>query len=132
MRKPRWLSRVGLDALHSGALAEHGGLDGVRDDNLLESALARPRHLFAYEAPVSLARLAAAYGYGLGRNHGYLDGNKRTALLAIHVFLLINGHDLTASEESALETMLGVADGRLSEAQLADWVAKFSAKLPPE
>ena len=91
--EPRWLTRRMLDVLHDAQLREHGGSPGTRDEGLLESALARPQHKFAYAKRPDLATLAAAYAFGLARNHGYVDGNKRTAFMAAYVFLGLNGHD---------------------------------------
>jgi len=111
-----------LDVLHDAQLREHGGSPGTRDEGLLESALARPQHKFAYAKRPDLATLAAAYAFGLARNHGYVDGNKRTAFMAAYVFLGLNGHDLEAEEPDVVTTMERVADGRLPEKGLADWI----------
>jgi death-on-curing protein len=121
-REPRWLTRRLLDVLHDAQLREHGGSPGVRDDGMLESALARPRHKLVYTALPDLATLAAAYAFGLARNHGYVDGNKRTAFIAAYVFLGLNGFDLEADEPDVVTTMERVADGRLTEKRLADWI----------
>jgi len=121
-REPRWLTRRLLDVLHDAQLREHGGAPGVRDDGMLESALARPRHKLAYTELPDLATLAAAYAFGLARNHGYVDGNKRTAFIAAYVFLGLNGFDLEAEEPGVVTTMERVADGRLVEKRLADWI----------
>ena len=121
-REPRWLTRRLLDVLHDAQLREHGGAPGVRDDGMLESALARPRHKVAYTVLPDLATLAAAYAFGLARNHGYVDGNKRTAFIAAYVFLGLNGFDLEAEEPDVVTTMERVADGRLTEKRLADWI----------
>jgi death on curing protein len=115
-----WLRKETILAIHDEQIAEHGGLPGVRDMALVESALARPRNLVAYDAP-DAAALAAAYAYGLARNHGFSDGNKRTAYVAALVFLLANGWDFTASDTDSVETILLLAAGRLEEAALADW-----------
>ena len=120
--EPRWLTRRMLDVLHDAQLREHGGSPGTRDEGLLESALARPQHKFAYAKRPDLATLAAAYAFGLARNHGYVDGNKRTAFMAAYVFLGLNGHDLEAEEPDVVTTMERVADGRLPEKGLADWI----------
>ena len=113
-----------LDAIHQAQLAEHGGLAGVRDDGLLASALARPRHKFAYAAKSDLGALAAAYAVGLAKNHGLIDGNKRVAFMAAHVFLGLNGHETEATEPEVVTAMEGMAAGRVSEASLAAWVRK--------
>jgi death on curing protein len=108
-------------AVHDEQLAEHGGAPGTRDEGLLESALARPRHLAAYEEP-DAAALAAAYGYGIARNHTFVDGNKRTAFVAVELFLAINGLELAADDAACVLTMLAVAAGDLSEDDFAAWI----------
>ena len=110
--------------LHSETLAEHGGLAGVRDSGLLESALARPQHLHAYEPKSDLAALAAAYGFGLARNHPFIDGNKRAAFLTIGLFLQINDQELIADPVEAIAVILKLAEGNLSEKDLAEWIRK--------
>ncbi len=105
-------------------MAEHGGLAGVRDEGLLESALARPRHKFACAAKSDLAALAAAYILGLAKNHGCIDGNKRVAFMAAYVFLGLNGYEIEAAEPEVVTTMQDLAAGRMSEASLAAWVRK--------
>ncbi len=111
-----------LDAAHLDQLREHGGLPGVRDENALESALARARQKFAYEKDADLALLAAAYGFGMATNHPYNDGNKRTAFLAMMIFLGLNGRDLDATEPEVVTIMLGLASGQLKERELAEWL----------
>ena len=113
-----------LDAIHQAQLAEHGGLAGVRDDGLLESALARPRHKFVYATKPDFGALAAAYAFGLARNHGFVDGNKRVAFMAAYVFLGLNGQEIEATEPEVVTAMEGVAAGRISEASLAAWIRK--------
>jgi len=120
--EPRWLERAVVDAMYADQLQQHGGRPGVRDENALESALARPRNKWAYDHKADLALLAAAYGYGLSRNHPYTDGNKRIAFLAMYVFLGMNGHELDASEAEVVAVMRAVADHRCSEGELAEWV----------
>ncbi|MEO8194057.1 MAG: type II toxin-antitoxin system death-on-curing family toxin [Gemmatimonadales bacterium] len=122
MKEPRWVSRLAIDATHHDQIREHGGLPGVRDENALESALNRARNKFHYEESSDMAALAAAYGYGIATSHPYRDGNKRIAFLAMVIFLGVNGHDLVASESDVVTTMLGVADGSLSEADLGKWI----------
>lgn len=114
-------------AIHDEQIAEHGGLAGVRDQSLLLSALARPRHLATYGSP-DLADLAAAYAAGIARNHAFLDGNKRTAWVVAETFLLKNGYELTASDGDGVEVMLRVAEGSLSEQDCAAW---FRASMQP-
>jgi death-on-curing protein len=111
-----------LDVLHDDQLREHGGALGVRDDGLLESALARPRRKWAYVEAPDLATLAAAYAFGLAKNHGYVDGNKRVAFMAAYVFLGLNGTDLEADERDVVTTIERLAAGRLSEAAVAEWI----------
>ena len=120
--EPRWLSRLVIDAIHADQLRQHGGLAGVRDENALESALARPQQKWAYETDVDLPVLAAAYAFGLVRNHPYRDGNKRIGFLALTTFLGINDHILDATDEDVVTTMLALADGSLAEARLATWI----------
>jgi death-on-curing protein len=122
VREPRWVPRLVLDAVHLDQLREHGGLPGVRDEAALEAALARPKQKWAYEAEADLALLAAAYGFGLARNHPYRDGNKRVAFLAMATFLGLNGFEIEAPEAEVVAVMVGVAAGHLTERQLADWL----------
>src|SRR6476661_8829423 len=118
MREPVWVDRLVIDAVHLDQLREHGGLRGIRDENALESALARARNKWAYESISDPAVLAAAYGYGLATSHPYQDGNKRIAFLAMVIFLGLNGWDLEAPEADVVAIMLGVAAGRCLEAEL--------------
>lgn len=122
MREPTWLPRLVLEAVHLDQLREHGGLTGLRDEATLESALARPRQKWAYDDEADLALLATAYGFGLATNHPFRDGNKRTAFLAMAIFLGLNGLELEAPEAEVVAVMVGVAAGQLKERQLADWV----------
>ncbi len=118
----RWLSEDVALAVHDEQLAEHGGLAGLRDPSLLLSALARPQHLAAYGNP-DLADLAASYAVGIARNHAFLDGNKRTALIvAAGVFLPMNGYQLAAGDAETVTVMLSVADGSMPEQELAAWL----------
>ena len=121
-REPRWLSRLVVDAIHADQLRQHGGLPGVRDDTVLESALARPRQKWNYDESSDVAMLAAAYAFGFVRNHPYKDGNKRIGFLALVTFLGINDHDLETTDEDVVTTMLALADGSVTEARLASWV----------
>ena len=122
MKKITWVLDEVVLAVHDEQLAEHGGLSGVRDHGAVESALARPRNLVAYEACEDLARLAAAYAYGIARNHGFADGNKRTALVIADLFLMLNDYELVSSPSDNVLTILGVADGTLSEEELTIWI----------
>jgi death-on-curing protein len=127
MSEPTWLELDVVLALHDMQLAAFGGAAGVRDAGLLESALYRPRNVLHYaaEAP-PMARLAAAYAFGLVGNHPFVDGNKRTGLVVSFTFLKLNGHRITASEEDAYRTFLALASGALSEDALAYWMAENS------
>jgi death-on-curing protein len=109
--------------LHAEALAEHGGLEGTRDEGLLESALARPRNLCAYEGTTDLSRLAAEYAIGIARNHPFSDGNKRTSFIALALFLALNGLRLKADQVEAVRVIVDVASGAIGEEELARWVA---------
>jgi death on curing protein len=122
MTEPEWLSKALVLAIHDEQLAEHGGGTGVRDDGLLESALARPQNRLAYDAKADLTTLAAAYAFGLARNHPFIDGNKRTAFVAAELFLDLNGMTLTASDEACVLTMLRLAAGEIEESAYADWL----------
>lgn len=121
--EPRWLPRAVVDMIHHELIAEHGGSPGMRTggDGLIESALLRPRQRLAYEPESDLAAMAAAYLFGLAKNHGYVDGNKRVAFAVAVTFLLLNGLRLTAGEAEAYDVVMGVVEGRLSEAWLAEW-----------
>ncbi len=121
-REPRWLGRVVVDAVHGDQLRQHGGLAGLRDENALESALARPENSWVYAEERDLATLAAAYGFALVRSHPYRDGNKRIGFLAIATFLGMNGYELTATDEDVVSDMLALASGHVSEEELARWI----------
>ena len=118
-----WIGKPLALAIHDRQLAEHGGIPGVRDETLLDSALARPQQLHAYgDPPPDLADLAASLAFGLARNHPFVDGNKRTAHVCYRAFLVLNGMTLVASEEDKYVTTLALADGSLSEADFARWL----------
>lgn len=118
-----WLEKALVLAVHDRQLAEHGGSAGVRDEGLLESALARSQQLHAYGDPVpDLADLAAALAFGLARNHPFVDGNKRTAHVAYRVFLELNGAELIATDEEKYVAMLAPAEGKLAERDFAAWL----------
>ncbi|OIQ77164.1 toxin Doc [mine drainage metagenome] len=117
----RFIDRRALLLLHDESLAEHGGAPGLRDEGLLDSALARPLNLVAYGEP-DLAALAAAYGVGLAKNHAFVDGNKRAAFLAVGLFLALNGQRLAATQADATLTMLAIASGALGEDEFAAWI----------
>ena len=120
-----WIDKRLLLLLHDESLAEHGGLAGMRDEGLLDSALIRPRNLLAHGDP-DFAALAAAYGVGLAKNHPFVDGNKRAAFLSIGLFLAINGLRLVATQADATLTMLAVAAGEIDEAALGEWIRRNS------
>jgi death-on-curing protein len=120
-----WLLEETVIAIHQRQVSEHGGIEGLRDEGLLSSALARPQNLLAYAQPrPDLAALAAAYAYGIARDHPFADGNKRTALVAARTFLLLNGVNLEASQDEKYLTFFQLAQGTVTEEQLADWIRK--------
>lgn len=123
----RWISKQALLLLHAESLAEHGGGQGMRDEGLLDSALARPVNLAAYGDP-DFAALAASYGVGVAKNHPFVDGNTRAALLATGLFLYINGYRLTASQADTTLTMLSVAAGDLTEDAFAAWLRQHAKR----
>jgi death-on-curing protein len=127
-----WIDAVVIRAIHEEQLSEHGGGMGTRDEGLLESALARPMQQAAYGAP-DVAALAAAYGYGLAKNHPFIDGNKRTAFVAVELFLALNGCALTANDTDCVMTLLAVAASDIDEDAFADWIRRHSAPVssPP-
>lgn len=120
--EPLWLRREWVDALHFQQLKRFGGLYGVRDEGAIESALARARNQWEYAEERDIAALAAAYGFGLTRSHGYSDGNKRVGFVAMAVFLELNGQELDAPEPEVVRVMVGVASGDVPEAELAGWL----------
>jgi death-on-curing protein len=122
--EPKWIGKKALLLLHEESLSEFGGARGLRDEGLLESALARPQNIHAYNPAATLPELAASYGYGIAKNHAFVDGNKRAAFLSIGLFLAINGQRLIASQVDAIETMLAVAAGRMTEEELSLWIGK--------
>lgn len=128
-----WIGKRLSLAIHERLLAEHGGSDGVRDENLLESALARPQQLFAYTQPVpDLADLAATLAYGLARNHPFVDGNKRTAYACCETFIELNEAELDATQEDKYLTVLAVAEGRLDQNAYAAWLRGHMRMRRPE
>jgi death-on-curing protein len=125
--EPIWLTRPIIAMIHAAQIAEHGGALGVRDEALIESALARPQNKWQYEPDADLFRIAAAYGYGLTKNHGFIDGNKRVGYMAAYVFLGLNGFDVDAAEPEVVLTMLDLASGTLSEEQFSAWLRTHAA-----
>ena len=126
MKKWVWIDPRAILAIHDEQLAEHGGGSGLRDQGLLESAMARPINLAAYEDP-DAAALAASYAVGLAKNHPFVDGNKRTAFVALELFLALNGRELMAGDVDCVVTMLAVAAGDIGETELAEWIRQNTA-----
>ena len=130
-RAPRWVDKRALLLLHEESLAMFGGASGLRDEGLLDSALARPVNLRAYNPDSTTAQLAAAYGYGIARNHPFVDGNKRAAFLASGLFLSFNGRRLVANPADAVETIVALAAGGLDESDYAEWIRIKSKRAGP-
>lgn len=128
MTEPRWLVKEALLLLHRESLRQFGGADGLRDEGLLDSALARPLNRFAYEGERDLCRLAAAYAKGIAQNHPFVDGNKRAALTAAGVFLMLNGMELTAEPAMTTVAMLDLAAGEMTEDEFAAWLRDHAAR----
>ena len=118
-----WIKQDTILAIHDSQILEHGGQAGIRDMNLLESALARPVNKSKY-GDVSVADLAAAYSFGIARNHPFLDGNKRTAFVAAELFLALNGYEFTADDATCVTKFLDLAEGSLSETELVNWLCE--------
>lgn len=126
MTEPKWVLDEIVISVHQVLIAEHGGSPGVRDMGLLESALARPRQIFSYQAKATIFDLAAGYGFGLAKNHPFIDGNKRAALATAAIFLEINGYTLDAPEAEAIVVFEKLAAGDLSATELAEWLGDSS------
>ena len=129
MDEPVWISKRAVLALHDEQLAEHGGSGGIRDETLLDSALAKPKNVFAYGDEPDLFRLAASYAYGIARNHAFVDGNKRTALVISVLFLNRNGWDITLAKAEEYSMFLGLAEGSVSEEELAAWFREHAVPI---
>jgi death-on-curing protein len=130
MSEPIWMEMTDAVIFHDMELAAHGGSTGLRDPGMLESAVMRPRNLWAYaDAPPSLTRLAAAYAFGISSNHPFVDGNKRTALVVSFAFLDTNGIAVTASQGDAYDTILALAAGEIGEQQITEWFDRNTAPL---
>jgi len=127
VKSPIWLDRSIVEMIHFDQLRVHGGLTEIRDENALESALARPQNRKLYDRTSDFAVLAAAYGYGLVTSHPFNDGNKRVGFLAMYVFLGLNGLELEAEEPEVVDLMVAVADGRYAEEELAAWLREHTA-----
>ena len=128
--EPRWGTRLVAEAIHFDMLRSHGGMPGLRDEGALESALARGRQRMVYEPDSDLSDLAAALGFGIARDHPFNDGNKRVAFVVMAVFLGLNGMDFEAPETEVVTTMLDLAAGAISEAELAEWLRKSLQPRP--
>lgn len=128
MKTIRWIAKEAILAMHTELIVEHGGSHGVRDEALLESALARAPNLAGYAENATVHELAAAYAFGVAKNHPFIDGNKRTALMAAYVFLHMNGRRLAAAEIDAVVALTEFAAGHVTEAQLAAWLKKNSRR----
>jgi death on curing protein len=129
MDEPVWMLKEAVLSMHSQQLILHGGSDGIRDETLLDSALAKPANVFAYEEEADIFRLAASYAFGIARNHAFVDGNKRTALAVSSTFLYLNGWDVDAPKADVYRTFLGLAEGSLSEEELGAWFRTHSIGL---
>ena len=130
MKTYEWISPNTVYALHERQIAEHGGGSGLRDEGLLLSALARPENLYAYGENADITALAASYAFGIAKNHPFVDGNKRTAHVVMRTFLLLNGFDLVATQTDKYIAILNLAEGSLSEEELATWIRERIQKLP--
>jgi death-on-curing protein len=128
VKTPRWLTTAIVTAIHDEAIYEFGGLAGIRDIGLLESALDRPRNRLAYQPKSTLFELAASLCAGVTKNHPFIEGNKRTALLATQAFLFLNGYALEPGEEDEVLTLVAVANGSLAERELATWLRRNSTR----
>lgn len=122
MAEPDWIAKEALLVLHTKSIAAHGGIDGLRDEGLLESALQRPLNRFHYEGEQDIAALAATYGVAVAKNHPFLDGNKRAAFLCLTLFLHLNGRRLTADQVDATRTMYAVGASEIGLDGLAEWI----------
>ncbi|MEM7557046.1 MAG: type II toxin-antitoxin system death-on-curing family toxin [Cyanobacteria bacterium P01_A01_bin.84] len=128
MIAPLWIEEAVVIAIHRRQLAEHGGSDGIRDRGLLESALFRPKNQLAYGNP-TIFDLAAAYGYGIAKNHPFIDGNKRTSYIVTRTFLKLNGYDIQASTIEKYQLWINLANSQINETQLAKWIQEKSIKI---
>jgi death-on-curing protein len=126
--EPVWVSKGAVLSVHEEQLDEHGGTDGIRDESLLDSALAKPRNVFAYAERPTIFALAASYAFGIARNHAFIDGNKRTALAISMLFLDRNGWEIDSPLLAVYVTFLQLAEGKLSEDELTEWFAKHAVR----
>lgn len=129
---PTWILKATVLALHDEQIAEHGGLPGIKDEGLLESAIARPENLYAYGKP-DIIELAAAYGFGIARNHAFVDGNKRTSMVVTELFLDLNYHELTATDAEVVRVWMGLADSQsdMTEAKFTEWLRERVVEYQP-
>ncbi|MDZ7779793.1 MAG: type II toxin-antitoxin system death-on-curing family toxin [Gemmatimonadota bacterium] len=127
--EPIWVPRAAVEAAHADQIRTHGGQLGLRDEGLLDSALARPQHRWRYESDSDFAVFAASYGFGLIKNHPFVDGNKRIGFLTANMFLILNGHQIEAPEPQVVDIVLRVADGSLSESEFATWIRSVLVTL---
>jgi len=127
-KEPTWISKTALLAIHGRLLADYGGASGLRDEGLLESAMAAPQNHFQY-GETDVYQLASSYAFALTRNHPFVDGNKRTAFTAAGVFLELNGHQLRATESDAVNAVLALSKGELSSEDFGKWLRLSSVKL---
>jgi death on curing protein len=130
VHQPVWVPRLVVDSIHFEQLNEHGGSHGIRDQGALESALARPQQKHAYDEDTDFADLAAAYAFGIARSHPFVDGNKRTAFVIAEIFLGLNGYEIETTDEDVAETFMRLADGKLTEKKLAEWIRVHMKDLP--
>ncbi len=129
--EPTWLTEIQVRMLHAEAVRMFGGSHGIRDQSLLERALGRPQNMWAYQESASLPELAASYGFGIAKNHAFVDGNKRTSLLAIRAFLFRNGLHFQPAEVESVSLIEGLAAGSVTEEALANWIAENSTTSQP-
>jgi death-on-curing protein len=129
VKEPFWLTRAMVETAHADQIRERGGLHGIRDAGLLESALARPQHRWSHDREAEIIALAACYGFGRTKNHALLDGNKRIGFVAMNMFLILNGYEIDAPESEAVDAMLRVAGGLLDEAALTDWLGGVVVRM---
>ena len=122
MKEPTWLTLDIIETIHLDLIKVHGGHHGYRDKSLVEAALARPLHCFNYETSSDIFSLAAAYGFALTKNHGFIDGNKRVAFMAMYIFLGLNGYELDAPEQEVVDIILKLSNSSLEENELAQWL----------
>lgn len=127
--KPRWISKKAILAIHKDQIEQFGGSFVMRDMGLLESAISRPQNLHHYRPEANIFEIAASYGFGIAKNHPFVDGNKRTAFQAMYVFLRMNGYKITASEQGVVKTILMLASGKFEESELSKWLSENTEKV---